>query len=290
VGTKKYHGQSSSAAQFEKTSSETRSGRIYNDLVELINQNNRTGILKKYRHSIPKLVRETYQVMNSKDVSQELVFDRCMHVVDAYFFDQGKRSWESLSEPKHAELKMLWDGFGVTEEEIKDLTLPRYFKHLFMSGRRDQEIVERISWWLNKARRVAIRRESAQRKEYRPLITRTVFQRPIGLFYVPDYFEAEVVTYKWIGSGKLAVGIIRNELGQVHIATSQRHGTINLKAVLQKLNELEPGCWYSEERFGDGHVQMFMNGSRQFTGVPPTRFSNGQLLAMVAEHMTFDRQ
>jgi hypothetical protein len=290
VGAKKYHHLAPSAAQLEKMSSETRSGRIYNDLVELINKNNFTGFLKKQRHSVAKLVRETYQVMNSKDSSQELVFDRCMHVVNAYFFDQDKRSWKSLSEPRHAKLKQIWDGFGVQESEMGDFTLTRYFEHLFMSGRSEGEILERIGWWLDKAKRVVQRRQNAKKKDYRPLITRCVDGKSVGLFYVPDYFEAEVVSYQWIGSGKLAVGIIRNELGQVHILTSKAYKTINLKPVSQRFDEIEPGRWLFEERFGDGQVQMIMNGSRQFTGVPPTRQSNGQLLAQVANLMTFDKQ
>ena len=57
VGDKKYHQLGSSAAEVEFMASETRSGRTIKHLVELVNENNKTGNLKNRRHSIAKLVR-----------------------------------------------------------------------------------------------------------------------------------------------------------------------------------------------------------------------------------------
>jgi hypothetical protein len=290
LGGKKYHHHGNSAAEVEMMSSATHSGRVYNHLVELINQNNKTGFLKNAPHSVAKIIRDAYHVMAGGDDSQSLVFEHGMDVVNAYFFHQDKRSWDALSEPEHAELKKLWNGFGVKDSNIQDFTLQRYFRQLFMSGRSQQEIITKISWWLDKERRIAQRREAAKAKTYTPCTVRHIGKKTIGLIYVGDSFEGLAASYQQIGSGNLAVGIIRNELGQVHIASSFRHKGANFNALYAELDRREPGLWYLEGRFGNGQDPKIMNGSRQFTGVRPTRISDGELLRLAAELITFEME
>lgn len=290
LGGKKYHHHGGSAAEVEMMSSATHSGRIFNHLVELINRNNKTGFLKEAPHSIAKIIRDTYPVMARKNLSQEVVFEHGMDVVNAYFFHQDKRAWEALSEPKHAELKKLWDGFGVKDGNVQDFTLQLYFRQLFMSGRSQQEITEKISWWLDKKHRIAERREAAKAKTYTPYIVRHIGEKTIGFIYVGDCFEGLAASYQQIGSGKLAVGIMRNELRQVHIASSFRHKGAKFDALYAELDRREPGLWYFEGRFGNGQDPKIMNGSRQFAGVPPTRISDGELLRLAEQLITFGKE
>jgi hypothetical protein len=287
VGEKKYHHRGGSAAEVEMMSSETHSGRTFNRLIELINRNNKTGFLKEAPHSVAKIIRDAYHVMNGGDRSQEVVFEHGMDVVNAYFFRHDKREWEILSQPEYAELKKLWDGFGVKDSNVQDFTIQLYFRQLFMSGRSEAEIVAKISWWLDKERRIAQRREAAKAKTYAPRIVRHSGGKAIGLLYVGDSFEGIAASYQQIGSGKLGVGIIRNELKQVHIASSFRHKGANFDTLYAELNRREPGLWYFEGRFGKGRDPKIMNGSRQFTGVPPTRISDGELLQLAARFITF---
>jgi hypothetical protein len=288
VGDKKYHRQGGSAAEVEVLSSETRSSRILKHLVELVNLNNKTGFLKEAPHSVAKIIRDAYEVMASPTTSQEVVFEHGMDVVDSYFSHQDRRAWETINEPEHAELKKLWDGFGVKDaDETKDFTLPRYFRQLFMGGRSEQEIITKISWWLDKVKRITARRDAAKAKTYMPRIVRHVGEKTIGLIYVGDCFEALAASHQQVGSGKLAVGILRNKLGQVHIASSYRHKGANFDALYAELNRREPGRWYFEGRFGKGQDPKIMNASRQFTGEPPTRISDGELLQLAERLITF---
>ena len=289
VGDRKYHEMGSSAAEVEMKASETHDGRTLKHLVDLVNNNNKTGGLKSSRHSVAKLVRDAYHVMNGGSDSQEVVFDHGMDVVNAYFFDHSRRAWDTLSNPEHATLKELWDGFNVTEREVLDFTLPLYFKHLFMSGRSAKEIIEKISWWNNKAERVAKCRATARGKAYNPGIF-AAQGHPAGFLYVENYFEAEEAPYqlfrnKAIG---LSVLIIRNELGQVHIKSSFRYPGINFDKLFEFLNRMEPGRWYLETRFKAG--PMLMNGSRQFTGVAATSFSDSELIKLISTPVEFGRQ
>jgi hypothetical protein len=276
VGDKKYHQLGSSAAEVELMSSETRSGRTIKYLVGLINENNKTGNLKNRRYAIAKLLRDAYHVMKGGDDSQNVVFDHGMDVVNAYFMDHGRRAWDALFNPEYAELKQLWDGFNVSEKEVIDFTLPLYFRQLFTSGRSAEEIIEKIDWWNDKAKRIAARRGAIQNTDYqiRPF---KIQGRDAGLVHVMDYFEAEEVPYKLFGDKNLALSllIIRDECGNVHIKSSFRFPGINLDKLFEFLNQLEPGLWYFEKRFKAG--PMIMNGSRQSTGVTSSALSDGDL-------------
>ncbi len=287
VGEKKYHNTfAGSAAAVEKLSSETEGGRTWNRLVELANENNRTGKLKQTRHSVAKIIRDVYHVMNGGIDSQEVVFDHGMDVVNGFFFRQNGRNWNDLfTNQQYEALRKLWDGFNVSEKEVLPFTLPLYFRQLFLAGRSPAEILEKVSWWLDKIKRIASRREVAQRKEY-AVCTFQIGSKTAGLIHVGDYFDAEAASYRWIGSGELAVGILRNERGHVHIQASFRHKGANFKALAETLERLEPGRWYYETRFSGG--PMLMNGSRQYSGVTPTSLSDATLVMLTYQCIEFN--
>ncbi len=289
IGDKKYHGLGSSAAEVELAASETRESRILRHLVDLVNENNRTGNLKNRLHPIAKIMRDAYHVMNGNDSSQTVVFDHGMDVVNAYFMDHGRRSWDTLSNPEYAELKTLWDGFNVSENEVLDFTLPLYFKQLFTSGRSAEEIVEKISWWIKKAKMAADRRAAIRGTKYE--IRKFKIQGyAAGLVHITDYFEAEEAPYKLFGDKTLELSllIIRDAQGHVHIKSSYRYPGINLDKLFEVLDKLEPGLWYFEKRFKAG--PMIMNGSRQFTGVASTELSDGDICQLAHEFVTFDKK
>jgi hypothetical protein len=296
IGDKKYHKTAGSAAQVEKMSSETEGGRTWNRLVELANENNRSGNLKKARYSVAKIVRDAYEVMNGTKVPngangpQEVVFEHVLDVVNGFFFRQDGRSWDSLfSNPSHADLRELWDGFSVTEKEVLPFTLPLYFRHLFLGGRSAAEIMEKIGWWLDKVERITKKRDAAQSKQYALLHRFSIGDKRGAVIVVGNAFEAEAASYQWIGSGKIAIGIIRNERGHVHIQSSFRHPGGQFDALAAALDQAEPGLWYYEPRYTIGTVSipMMMNGSKQFKGVTPTNLSNEVIVDLVYRLVTF---
>jgi hypothetical protein len=282
VGDKKYHKRGGSAAEVEKMSSETEGGRTWNYLVELANKNNQDGSLKQARHSVAKLLRDTYHVMNGNaGSSQGLVVEHGMDVVNGFFFRQSARDWNELfTNDEFVVLRQLWEGFNVSEKEVLPFTLPQYFRHLFLAGRSVAEITTKISWWLDKAKRVQVARDTARAKKYDvQMFNLACNGKAAGLIHVTDFFEAEAATYAWVGSGKLAVGIVKNELGQVHVQSSFRHPGLDFSDLAEWLSKAEPGRWYYETRFKSG--PMLMNGSRQFTGVIPTSLQDHALKACV---------
>lgn len=156
VGEKKYHKIADSASAVEKMSSETTEGRIWNMLVELINQNNKNGKLKSSLFAIPKILRDAYETKHRASEWPEVVFWHGMDVVDGFFLQQNQRSWEDLFEhPDFAELRRLWEGFNVGESEVLPFTLPLYFRQMFLSGWSEAEITQKISWWLNQIKLIA---------------------------------------------------------------------------------------------------------------------------------------
>ena len=220
--------------------------------------------------------------MKGGDASQAVVFDHCMDCVNAYFFDMDKRAWDTLSAPECAELKSLWDGFNVQKKEVVDFTLPMYFRQLYMAGRSVQEITEKITWWNEREKKVSAARAASKDKVYKPRMFR--LQKgscPAGLLHVEDYFEAEEAPYALFGDKKLMLSllILRDEEGHVHIKSSFRYPGMNFDALFDALNTVEPGLWYLEKRFKAG--PMIMNGSRQFTGVPPTGLSDDDIVLSV---------
>ena len=268
-------------------SSETRYGRTWNRLVEMAAENNRTGSLKRARYSVAKLVRDTYHVMNGGEDSQSLVFEHCMDVVNGFFFPQNKREWCALfDKAEFAELRKLWDGFNVQEKEVLPFTLPLYFRQLFTSGRSPQEISQKISWWLDKAARVDARKQAARAKRFFPKQFR-VDGKLCACVTVADNFEAEAFSYHWTGTGKAAIGIVRNEMGHVFIQSSFRHAGADFTRLFAFLDRQEPGRWYLEDRFNEGKARILMNGSRQFTGVPPTNLSDDELMKAISALVTF---
>jgi hypothetical protein len=288
VGDKKYHKSAGSAAEVEKMASDTTEGRTFNYLVELVNENNRTGKLKSYRHSVAKMIRDFYELPGGLlGPSQEFIFDHGMDVVNGFFLRPNDRAWADLFEkPEYADLRKLWDGFNVSEKEVLPFTLPLYFRQLFLAGRSPAEITEKITWWINKARQVETLKATAKLKVYN--VTRFANgSKQFGYVKVGGTFESEAFSYLWVGSGRLAVAIIRNERGHVQIRSSFKHPGANFDALAATLDNLEPGRWYHEGRFSGGNVQMLMNGSPQFTGVTPTALSDDELIMLVREYVTF---
>lgn len=291
VGNKKYHKSAGSAAEVEKMASDTTTGRAYNQLVELVNKNNQTGFLKNARHSVAKILRDAYHVMNSGEVSQEVVFDHGMDVVNAWFLNGSKRKLEDLfTDPQFSALRDLWNGFKVSEKEVLPFTLPMYFRQLFMSGRSSAEIMEKVGWWLDKVKRIAERRDAARawasKLSYEEVRSFSVQGKRGGLVTVVGYFQGEAFLYEWVGSGKLAIAIMRNERDQAHIQSSFRHKGAEFKALVERLESDEPGRWYHETRF---QSPMLMNGSRQFMGIAPTDKTDDELIELVCTLVKFEQ-
>jgi hypothetical protein len=284
LGDEKYHGRCMSAAEMAKMKSNTENGATWNKLLEMANKNNQTGYLKNAPHAVPKLIREIPHTFADRKRGEAETWGYGMEVVNSYFWRQDRRAWEALfTDPSYAKLRQLWEGFSVIGEPF-DFTLPFFFRRMFRSGRTEAEIMRKMSWWLDKAKDVTHRHERAGKGVFKPRQFSFKNGGTAGLFHVADYFESGAFNYQWVGSGKLALGILRNRFGGIVILSSGRH-QINLERVYQELARREPTRWYFEGRFSSGH--MVMNQSWQFIGVTPTSLSDDELIAIVAEHAVY---
>lgn len=285
IGDVKYHKGFQSAAEMQKLASSVKGGQTWNWLVELANENNQTGSLKQARHSVAKLVREIYHLRGND--WPVIVWEHGMDVLDSFFWLQNKRAWEELFDrSEHEPLRKLWEGFGIMETEVLPFTIPLYFRKLFMSGRSIQEIITKISWWINRALEVYQSHERARVRKY-TCKSFHIHGKPAGVIGIRDYFEAAAASYQLIGSGRLALGVMRNfTTGHVHIQPSFRHPGANLEALYRELERREPTRWYHETRFRAG--QMVMNGSWQFLGVTPTSLSDDELIRLVWQNVSWE--
>ncbi|MDE2018723.1 MAG: hypothetical protein KGJ13_00020 [Patescibacteria group bacterium] len=285
VGEKKYHITAGSASAVEKMASPTQQARTWNMLAELASKNNQNAFLKSLPNSIVKVLRELYEVASS----QEVVIDHAMEVIDGFFLRRNGRNWEDLFiNPEFEEIRKLWEGFNIDECEVKPFTLQLYFRQLFLAGRSPNEISEKIGWWLRKRDQVRAARVKAEKKAYKTTLF-SVDNRPCILAEVKDVFEGQAAFRRFVGSGKFAIGIVRNtRLGHVTIQASARHYYgVNFDALANALAVLEPGLWYYETRFASGPI--LMNGSPQYTGVRRTSLSDDMLIYQISHLVDFSK-
>ncbi len=277
VGDEKYHGRCQSAAEMQKMKSHTQHGATWNKLQEMANRNNATGYLKQPQYSVAKMIREIPHLFADRKQGEKETWAYGMDVVDSYFWRLDRREWETLfADSQYANLRKMWEAFGITDQELADFTLPLYFRRMFRSGRPEQEIMRRMSWWLDHTKAVIQKHERARRMQFTPKrLEIQGTQATAGLIKVNDYFESGAFNYQWLGSGKLAVAVIRNRFGGAVIMSSAKHKT-NLQPLYEELARREPTRWYFEGRFASGH--MIMNQSWQFIGITPTSMTDQQLM------------
>lgn len=289
VGDRKYHHGYMSASEMVKMESPIDGGSTWNRMLELVNKNNTTGFLKQRRHAVAKMIREIPHVFGDRNYGERETWTYGMDVVDSFFWRMDRRNWEDLfNDSLYADLRQLWEGFGVNEEEVQEFTLPLYFRRMFRSGRPAAEIMQKMSWWLDHAKQVARLHDAAHRKEYRNR-TRTFelqgTEERGGIVHIADYFEAGGFNYKALGSGVLALAVLRNRFGGAVIMCSNKH-RVNFHELCQELARKEPNRWYFEGRFESG--QMVMNQSWQFIGVTPTSLTDDELIVAVAKYAKYE--
>lgn len=277
----RYHNWFRSAAEMQKSASPV-DGRIYNQLVELVSENNKTGSLKDHPLALPLWLRQVYQIMGAGEYSQEVVVDHMMGVINSFFWTQIKRDWKQLfNNPEYASLREVWDGFNENGNTPKPFTLPDYFQRMFMrTTKTAKEIMEAVSWWTTRHDRFKARMDEAFKKQYLPVQTFNVGAKRGCVIHIRGYFESRAAIYQLLGSGKFAVGIIRNHRGQACIMSSIRHPGADFSELFKALRLEEPTLWYHETRFTN---QILMNGSDQYTETPGTAKSDDELVKLICQ-------
>lgn len=283
LGDEKYHDRCLSASEMQKMKSNTENGATWNKLLEMANRNNGTGYLKQAPHSVAKLIREIPHTFTDRARGEAETWTYGMDVVNSYFWRQDRREWESLfTDPEYADLRRLWEGFGVLGDP-KDFTLPFYFRRMFRSGRSLAEIGQKMSWWIDHEKAISQRHRAAKAAKFQDR-TRTFSLKDEvegGVVQIKDYFDGGAFIGNVLGSGVLAIAVMRNPHGGVVIMPSNKH-TLNLETLYQELVKREPTKWYFEGRFASGH--MVMNQSWQFVGVTPTAMTDDVLIGMIRAH------
>src|SRR5258708_38035357 len=100
----------------------------------------------------------------------------------------------------------MWEAFGITDQELADFTLPLYFRRMFRSGRPEQEIMRRMSWWLDHTKAVIQKHERARRMQLTPKrLEIQGTQATAGLIKVNDYVESGAINAQMRGRVNRAV-------------------------------------------------------------------------------------
>jgi hypothetical protein len=320
VGERKYHKLYPSATDSERHRSLTHESILWNRFLPLINFNNRSGFLKNLPHSIAAKVRTLPHTFIDRSKGERETWHYGMEAVRSYFRHKNRRQWETLrTDPDYADLYRMWNGFGagfdymisINEYTIREIeiemnqanatypylnlklervlealeafTLPGYFRHMFLAGDTQDEILKVMSWWLDHEKMAKEMQKEAHKKNY----SFDSFEVAPGsgayaaIAQTENYFQSQAILKRCLynASDPAALAIIRMPTGGVLLTTSLRH-KLDMTEAYQLLQLRETGRWHVEGRFAEGGIQMAMNQSWQYIGVKPTDLGKDDFISL----------
>lgn len=279
----KYHGKAPSASQMVLDRfSEIKFPAEIVRLVNLINQNNSDGSLKKQRHSIASILRRLYFGNNGCD-NCKVVLQKTFEVFKAYFLP-ATRPFSEIYNPGNEELRDFWKKLKV--KDVGDFTIARYFQQLFEAGVNAEAVLTKVGWWLDVYDGAAEQEKSAKEKFYNPEIFALRSGDLVGAYVeVNSEFESQAFVSDYLSRGDFMFAIIKHSSGRVLIASSKK-SNLDLSEVFGVLRSKEGGCWHFESRYCS---HMVMNGSVQYNGLPKTGLTKDALVRICADRIKFQQ-
>lgn len=276
IGQEKYHTQGvGSATEYVARALNIALGERpeVRRLVDLINENNRTGKLKGYNLSIAWLVRELYEIADYgyPEYTPEEVVTRAKHVVHTFLVADKTAGGQTI--PGEEEIQRLQAEFPELCEQTRvcnfaPFTIGRYIRDLWRSGQYTQsQISIWVRWWLtgwDRVRRIMDAAEAEART-----MSRYDF-RAGGLrgraIRSDDKFVVRAA------ARMCDVLITRNDAGHSAVLTRG----LNVSALAAELERREPGFWHHGENAG-----QLVNGGLIYSGQEPTKLNVDELVKLV---------
>ncbi|HYV33661.1 MAG TPA: hypothetical protein VE973_02335, partial [Candidatus Limnocylindria bacterium] len=111
--------------------------------------------------------------------------------------------------------------------------------------------------------------------------------RSAAFVALEDYWESRVFHYQWIGSGMLALAIVRNKTGHVVIQSSSWFRILpDLKQLYMRLAADEKDAWYLHD---PGGKQTLLNGGFRYDGEKVTKKPAADLMRLASKYVTFSK-
>lgn len=271
VGSRKYHGLAGSATEWVVKRYCLPRTKGLNELVELINENNRTGFLKGYAFSVPSLIRKLYEFKDEETWHAEVVW-AAGDVVNA-FVKVANGDVVPQHEPPDGDIILLAKEFAQDKE--KPLTLGQYVANLWSLGESPDAIVKKLAFWQDALRRLneiyawakAEWRQMQGDKKLSKLEFKAGKHRGI-ILRTDSRALVNVVTRE----GHYAIRLIVGSDGHTTIATNR----LDISKLHEAFAKREPERWHYNRDMG-----ALLNGGPQYTGVKPTRVSGDEIITQL---------
>ncbi|MEK9177386.1 MAG: hypothetical protein AAB923_03755 [Patescibacteria group bacterium] len=265
LGKWKYHGHAGSASEFVAQKFGLKPSRAEQELVNLVNRNNKSGCLKELFASVVWLLRDLYEV----GYQPIEVIDRVSRVIDA---------WLAVYEDDviaHRSGKGVWDSYPQYQElrsgKTGPLTLANFFENLWRLEADRSYAEAEMDWWF--VGYCKVRDEQDRGKHELPATS-------LHEFTAGDLACAAIRTgNKFIirAATKLYdLVVVMNPDGHAAIMSNGK----DLTGLANELERREPtACWHWQRNQG-----VLVNGGLIYRGAPATSLAYMELVKLVQTH------
>ncbi len=270
IGDRKYHlAGVRSASEFVVKEFGIELSAGSQKLLDLINENNKSGKLKNYKFAVAHMLRELYELTDDEDFHIEVIMRAADVIQMCIAAEDGKivQSEEGFSES----MQDLIEHFAGCNNS--PLTLGRYVRDLWLAGFEPTAIREKVSFWTERWAEVQAR--LAEGRETLAKLS-PVEDQVAGTKVVVLKTDNRFLSKAAIKSGRWGIRIIVQGSGHTVISTNG-YDLGKLHGVLQKI---EPGKWYYQAKMG-----AMINGGPQYVGTEPTAIGWKQLIGLMKMHV-----
>ncbi len=270
IGDRKYHGKAGSATEYVVKDLDIPMTKGLEELVGLINLNNKSGMLKGQPFSVAHLMREFYEF--SDDTAWHLeIISAVAHVVEHFVTSFDEQEHLRKQVPMPPELKELAD--RLVQSGDKPFTIGRYLTDMWVLGAPVEEIMRRINWWLdNRQKNKTLIEAGKAAWDLLDFDKRTFMAGNVtGIVVESDNRYLVRVAVK---SKKYQLRLIKRSDGHMTISTAG----LDMEETAAYLMAREPGRWFYQPT-----MQAIINGGPQYVNIKPTDISTSEMVSILQD-------
>ncbi len=233
-------------------------------LVEMLDKNNKTGYLKGPFMAIAWILRELYEL---DECDQREVIKLAAHVVRVFLEAEDGVGIDKNRDD--AGLSKFEDLLEKTAKcNFSPLTPASYLKDLWRLGYAEEEIRERVIWWIDGWKKVKAKMAEADEEIEKLDLSKVENIAGMTVFFLEtnNKFLSKLV------AKKVDVLVVKNPTGHAAILAYRFDQT----GLADELLRHEPGRWYYQETTG-----MLINGGVIYKGVQPTSLGAVDFIALL---------
>lgn len=245
-------------------------------VLELINNNNRTGNLKGNYMAIAHILREMYE-LNDFEAHHLQVVTHVMYAVETFIraFDKKERRPSDGMSPQLLQMQQ-----NLKRCNDAPFTVGRLLRDMWDMGANEADIAHHVCFWIDGFAQLVQERKRGER-DFEMLERKGLDTFQAGKFLgivlrTNDRFLVRAAAKaQEHGQEKYGVRLIVNSDGHISVTTYGR----NISAFAAQVKGLEPKEWYHQDKTGS-----IINGGPQYRGVQPTKLKPAQLVELLQKH------